>query len=564
MRFTNSREIIWAAALAGGASLTVSCEARPPEAAGMASRSIVPSVAAVYTASRTSLRSAEPELPRVTVDVSMPAVTGQSIRVNAGGDLQSALNNAQPGDEIVVQAGATFTGPFTLPVKSGTGWIIVRSSGTLPAAGTRVKPSDAAQMPKLVSQWATEPVLQTAAGAHHFRLVGLEITAAAGATQAGALVTLGDGGANQNTLAQVPHDLVLDRVYVHGTPTLDFQRCIALNSGAAAIVDSYLSECHARGMDSQVIGGWNGSGPYRIENNYLEGAGENVMFGGADPRIPNMLPRDIVIRRNHFYKPAAWKGVWSVKNLMELKIGQRVLIEGNVFENCWADAQVGFALLFKSVNQQGTASWSETSDVTVQNNIVRNSAHGVSLDAHPETYPVVPAARIKFSNNVFEKIGDGDYPGGRLWQISGIQGLTIQHNTGLTTALNGLIFYGNPGVSYRITDNIFGVGTNWVASADGRGIGRDALNAHAGDNWVFSGNVIVGARAAAYPANNFYPLTVADVGFVNTELGNLRLRDGSRYRAAADDRQDIGANLDMISGLTKGVLAGTAAVSRPE
>ena len=42
--------------------------------------------------------------------------------------------------------------------------------------------------------------------------------------------------------------------------------------------------------------------PFKIVNNYLEGAGENVMFGGADPRIKNLVPSDIEIRRNHFFK----------------------------------------------------------------------------------------------------------------------------------------------------------------------------------------------------------------------------------------------------------------------
>ena len=44
--------------------------------------------------------------------------------------------------------------------------------------------------------------------------------------------------------------------------------------------------------------GWNGPGPFLIENNYLEAAGENVMFGGSDPSIANLVPSNITIRRN--------------------------------------------------------------------------------------------------------------------------------------------------------------------------------------------------------------------------------------------------------------------------
>ena len=44
----------------------------------------------------------------------------------------------------------------------------------------------------------------------------------------------------------------------------------------------------------------NGSGPFLIQNNYLEGAGENVIFGGGDPSIANLVPSDIQILGNTF------------------------------------------------------------------------------------------------------------------------------------------------------------------------------------------------------------------------------------------------------------------------
>src|SRR5215468_9455558 len=75
-----------------------------------------------------ALASGDPEPPRVYLNTAYVAPTGRSINVNAGGNLQSALDQALPGDVIVIQAGATFTGNFTLPNKSGTGWITVRTS----------------------------------------------------------------------------------------------------------------------------------------------------------------------------------------------------------------------------------------------------------------------------------------------------------------------------------------------------------------------------------------------------------------------------------------------------
>src|SRR5262245_20214325 len=50
--------------------------------------------------------SQRPELPRVLLDYQFPAMTGKTIEVKDGGNLQSALNKARRGDEIVLAAGA--------------------------------------------------------------------------------------------------------------------------------------------------------------------------------------------------------------------------------------------------------------------------------------------------------------------------------------------------------------------------------------------------------------------------------------------------------------------------
>src|ERR1044072_9009219 len=47
--------------------------------------------------------------------LSLPGrASAATITVNAGGDLQAAINAAQPGDTILLQAGAVFTGNYKL------------------------------------------------------------------------------------------------------------------------------------------------------------------------------------------------------------------------------------------------------------------------------------------------------------------------------------------------------------------------------------------------------------------------------------------------------------------
>jgi len=72
------------------------------------------------------------------------------------------------------------------------------------------------------------------------------------------------------------------------------------------------------------------------------------------------------------------------------------------------------------------------------------------------------------------------------------------------------------------------------------GEGRPALNTYF-SNWTFSRNVLVGRPAGYYPAGNFFPTTLAAVGFVNYTGGNYALAANSLYDHAATDGTAIGA-----------------------
>src|SRR5262245_42039251 len=201
------------------------------------------------------IAGSEPELPRVFIDTNYNPPTGRTIAVPAGGDFQAAINKAQPGDIITLAAGATYMGNFTLPAKTGNNWIVIRTSApdsSLPAPGIRITPAHASVLPKIVTP-NSMPALIADDGAHHFRLIGLEFTVSNGVPQTFGLITLGD---RQDSLAKLPHDLILDRVYIHGNPTINLRRGILLNSASTAVIDSYISDCHEASADSQAIGGY--------------------------------------------------------------------------------------------------------------------------------------------------------------------------------------------------------------------------------------------------------------------------------------------------------------------
>ena len=488
-----------------------------------------------------------PELPRVFMDTTYSPPAGNIITVNAGGNFQAALNSAALGDTIVLQAGATFVGPFTLPNKtSGSGWIYIRSSAyaNLPPPGSRVSPFYAANMPKLVVGSTVGGTIQTTTSSHHFRFVGIEIKPVAGQFVFG-LVDIGNGNSSNTT---VPDNIVFDRCYVHGDSSAPAgRRGFTLSGTNIAVIDSHVSGFSEAGADSQAIFGYQGSGPFKIVNNFLEGASENVLFGGADPAIPNSVPSDIEIRRNHFFKPLSWIGArLTVKNLLEFKNAQRVLVEGNVFENSFPDAQVGFALLITPRNQSGTAPWSVTQDITVRLNKFINVGSGVNLAGRDNNFPAQTTSRILIENNIFEvtRLNDAD---GRIFQfLSGPIDVTVRHNTGIITVAGGTAGFSenNPKADqFDFRDNIISSGSYGFIGT-GTGEGNSTLTAFF-TNFIFTNNAIIGG-GNTYPAGNFFPVNTAAVGFVNFAGGNYTLTARSPFRNAASDGKDVGADIAAI------------------
>ncbi|HSE97251.1 MAG TPA: hypothetical protein VLD57_03205, partial [Blastocatellia bacterium] len=318
-------------------------------------------------------------------------------------------------------------------------------------------------------------------------------------------------------------------------------------------------ECHGRGFDTQAIAGWNGPGPFKIVNNYLEGAGENVMFGGADPAIPNLVPSDIEIRRNHLFKPLSWKEDdpgyagehWAVKNLFELKNARRVLIEGNLFEHNWADAQNGFAILFTVRNQDGGAPWSVVEDVRFSRNILRHAAGGINILGRDYIHPSQQTKRIKIDNNLMYEIGGRQWGiNGRFLQLNETVNVTVNHNTVLHTG-NVITAYGAANEGFVFTNNLM-PHNEYGVIGDSTPTGTWTLNRYF-PSVQFKKNVIVGGEANRYPGKkNYYPATLDDVGFIDWRNGNYRLQGRSPYKGAGKKQKDIGANMDEIEAAIAG------------
>lgn len=139
-------------------------------------------------------------------------------------------------------------------------------------------------------------------------------------TPGGKPVDITDQGSGTHTLVDAAlrpqdqaRDIIIDRCYFTATLFDNLRRAIGLHGTNSVVRNSFIERAKDNATDAQAILSYNGTGPYTIENNFLEGTAENVMFGGAigsvisnPPLDPNgVTPADILVRWNYMSKNAA-------------------------------------------------------------------------------------------------------------------------------------------------------------------------------------------------------------------------------------------------------------------
>jgi hypothetical protein len=516
-----------------------------------------------------------PTLPQATVDTTYSLPTGTTHVCTTGAQFTTALANSALNDVIQLQAGNTFSGPFNLPNKtSGSGWIYIVSSalGNLPALERRVAIADSTNMPAVDCAGGSGRCITTSSTAHHFRFVGIAFQPQSGASP----TTLVQIGNNETVTSDLPHHIIFDRCLVQGDPSVNSRRGIALNGDNVAVVDSYLHNFKDDSADSQAIWVYNSNGPVLIRNDFLEAAGENVMFGGTDPTIAGNVPSDITITRNYFFKRLSWVGsAWVVKNILEFKNAQRILTEGNLFENVWLAAQAGYMLNAKSVNQSGGAGGQDciVQDLTFRNNRGKNLENGISLGGDLSEGALGALAPIRWSitNNEFQiaNVNNGDGASIAINQGAAariLTNLTLKHNSfvGIRffhVEVNGISGGGIDATDMDLKDNLFeGAGASAGFKRQATAEGTASLDAGF-TNGTVTYNIWQGRSSSNYGAasgsgntmaNNFFPVAQSDIGFVNYAGANYRLTSGSAYHNAASDGTDVGANIDLIDSAIAG------------
>lgn len=328
------------------------------------------------------------------------------IEVRAGQNLQALVNVATGGEVFLTEPGDY--GTLRFPARMMNGWAVIVSKAE-------------AQMSRLpsIAQESLEVRFSTVTGG------GEAIT---GPTGAGGWRLIGAGAKSTNPSAQIFNLVALykgsarfsfEKFSMRGTPTGTTRRGVMLNAADVAFRGVRGYDLHEVGSDSQAICGWDGPGPYLIEDFDLEAAGENILFGGARATTTGLVPSNILIRRGRLGKPLHWKighptyaGIpWTIKNLFEVKNARRVRVEDTLMDHCWPHGQMGYAIVLTPRGEGGHNYWASCEDVFFDNLTMRDCYNGISIlgrdnnDGQPRPGDVPPSvpfsqrtARITFDN----------------------------------------------------------------------------------------------------------------------------------------------------------------------
>jgi hypothetical protein len=507
-----------------------------------------------------------------------PINVGRRVSVSNGAELQKALDTAAAGDIISLAVGATYRpasgSSFVLRNRSipANQWVVVRTASAAFDAGgavgpsTRVNTTNVGDMPQIRTAENDAPAIVAESGARGYRLVGLDIGVDSSVGHVTNLVDLRSGAS----------DIIVDRCYLHGNDSGNFRRGVMMNGARLAVIESYIENFHDGNTDSQAVGGYTGPGPFKIVNNFLEAASENIMFGGGDPNVANLVPSDIEIRRNLSTKRLSWRtsGV-PAKNAFELKNARRVLVEGNIFERVWASGQDGTAIVLKSANQDGACTWCVTEYVIFRNNIVRGAAHGMLINAAEVGRAGLPMPlkvnHIIVDNVLFEDIGGPQWKGGKLLRVfGGVADATFTHITSRSNPSGILDPAGPDDANPRLvfTNNIverkyYGIGAGSVE-------GEPTLTRNF-PSFTYDRNVLVNTSASTdqaidrsrlegrYPSRTWVVDDWDAVGFE----GTATLSPRSRFHGAASDGKDIGVDMEAINAAQIGAGGSASCLTPP-
>ncbi len=199
-------------------------------------------------------------------------------------------------------------------------------------------------------------------------------------------------------------------------------------------------------------------------------------------------------------------------------------------------AQEGIGIVFMTGADSGEQAVVE--DIEFFNNIVHSSGSAITVYGGQGE----GGRRMIIRNNLIYNIDSKKYDGrGFFILTSEWDGLIVENNTVIH---DGSIFiaYGKPitGLSFKnniVFQNEYGV------FGDGIGIGKVAINKYF-PKGLFFNNIIVGGSSEEYGRENFYPVSIRQIGFEDVRNNNYQLSSSNPYLRKSLNSKQIGASLN--------------------
>ncbi|MCH9646699.1 MAG: carbohydrate-binding protein [Deltaproteobacteria bacterium] len=508
-------------------------------------------------------------------------------------ELMDAYNQCSGGEHIVIPAGTTILGHIVLPARNLTDYVTIRSSATMPDIRDRIQPDH----PGLVvfkGTFVNPPSLALGSSVKMLRFVGIKFEP----VQQSALshtVLVRVGEPSQTSLDQNPEKIIFQHCVIEPPDDTKVRHGFQLDGYKISLISGWFGNiqvtCDNTGCqgDSQVAYSVNGRGAHVYLNSYLEASTENILYGGADVDVKGHTPTNVEIRRCHFTKNEDWKPAfpqqaapYSLKNLLELKIGRRIYVEGSVFGPFWyggRDSGQGNAFNFGSLPERASP-WTSVEDFVLENSLV-SDVSGISRVSRDGSavwsgYGARKVVGTTFKNVLVDGINDFAPANGasRLLVLANqAEDISFENITVVDGAENSdqvIWMESSDSFRFRLTDSIIGLGGG-LSFFSSSGRGNCALNFGTGGSnftlpcpqdgsWDVSGNIFVRyylANRSHYPQDNCYdPFGYDEVGFVDLAGGDYRL---SANRTCYPGQPAPGADIDLIEERTRCTVSGLSA-----
>lgn len=322
-----------------------------------------------------------------------------------------------------------------------------------------------------------------------------------------------------------------------------------------------------------------------------------------------MRPNDNTVTNNFFWKNPCWNSAnpcfdgtaRSSKDFIESKMGQRWVVNANIFMNSWNAGQQ-YAFNFNSADQTGGCPWCFSSDVTFTNNIVKNIAGDFVListqgggSGSPSNGCPAMLNRVLIKNNLFWPTGTAQYnPAstalfsitpvnnncGPIGQLAG-DSYQIVHNTFLGGGSNGQIGDGSPYnfTNFVIKDNVTQAEQYlWFLISGACTEPCFNSNLTTSGTWTATNNAIINSSTTISNAtilsrygaiilptmyngsqsNNYGTTPFASYTTVATDYHGFALTGTGGWRGAASDGTDPGVNFSLLDAALNNTVVNTA------